>query len=56
MSNSEDSYDEDDYVPLSTRFGSLVHPRFDTDQVNALQDSVRKQKLERDKINREGSE
>ena len=56
MSNIEDSYDEDDYAPLSTRFGYLIHPRLDTEQVNALQESVRNQKLERNKINKEGSE
>ena len=56
MSTSENSYDEDDYVPISTRFGSLIHPRLDTEHVNTLQESVRKQKLEREKINREGNE
>ena len=52
MSTSENSYDEDDYVPLSTRFNSLIHPRFYTEQVHDLQESVRKQKLERGKINK----
>ena len=54
MSNSEDSYDKEDYVSISTRFGSGVRPRLDTQQMNALQESVRKQKLEREKINKEG--
>jgi hypothetical protein len=56
MSNSEDSYDDEDYVPISTRFGSLIYPRLDTEHVNALQESVRKQKVEENKINKEGSE
>ena len=54
MSNSKDSYDKEDNVPISTRFGSGVRPRLDTQQMNALQESVRKQKLEREKINKEG--
>ena len=53
MSNSEDSYDKEDYVSISTRFGSGVRPRLDTQQMNALQESVRKQKLEREKINKD---
>ena len=56
MSNSEDSYDKEDYVSISTRFGSGVCPRLDTQQMNALQESVRNHKLEREKINREGNE
>ena len=52
MSTSKNSYDEDDYVPISTRFSSLIHPRLDTEQVHDLQESVRKQKLEREKINK----
>ena len=51
MSNSEDSYDEEDYVSLSNRFGSIIRPKLDTEQMNALQESVRKQKLEREGIN-----
>ena len=54
MSNSEDSYDNEDNVPISTRLGPGIRPRLDTQQMNALQESVRKQKLEREKINKEG--
>ena len=56
MSNREDSNNSDGYVPHRTMFGSLIHPRLDTEQVNALQESVRNQKLERYKINKEGNE
>ena len=49
MSESEDSYEEDKIGSLKHRFGSLVHPFLDTDKVNAFKESVRKQKLERDK-------
>jgi hypothetical protein len=52
MSNSEDSYDEDDYLPLSKRFRPVIRSRFDTEQMHALQKSVRKQKLEREGINK----
>ena len=43
MSNSEDSFDEDDYVPLSKRFRSIIRPKLDTEQMHALQESVRKE-------------
>ena len=52
MSTSKNSYDDEDNVPISTRFNFLIHPRLDTEQVHDLQDSVRKQKLEREKINK----
>jgi hypothetical protein len=51
MSNSEKGYDEDDFVSLCTRFGTLVPSMLDTEQMHALQESVRKQKLEREEIN-----
>ena len=52
MSNSKDSYDNEDNVPISNRFGSVVRPRLDNQQMNALQESVRKQNLGREKINK----
>ena len=51
MSNSKDSYGEDDYLPLSKRFSSIIRPKLDTEQMHALQESVRKEKLEREGIN-----
>ena len=48
MSNSKDNYDDEDNVPLSAIYGSVVRPRLDNQQMNALQQSVRKQKLERE--------
>ena len=47
MSTSKNSYDKDDYVPLSTSFNSLINPRFDTEQVHDLQKSVKKNWRER---------
>ena len=52
MSTSESSYDDEDNVPISKIFGSVSRPRLDTEHVNALQVSVRNQKLEREKINK----
>ena len=51
MSFSENSQDDEDNVPISTRSGSVVRPVLDTEQMHALQESVRKQKLEREGIN-----
>ena len=51
MSFSENSQDDEDNVPISTRSGSVVRPVLDTEQMHALQESVRKQKLEREEIN-----
>ena len=51
MSFSENSQDDEDNVPINTRSGSVVHPVLDTEQMHALQESVRKQKLEREGIN-----
>ena len=49
MSESEDSNEVDESVSLpKSRFFSLIHPNLDTDRVNALKESVRNQKLERD--------
>ena len=42
MSTSENSYDDEDNVPISIRSGSVVCPRLDTEQVHDLQESVRK--------------
>ena len=53
MSYSEDSYDDDDFVPLSKRFRPVIRPKLDTEQMHALQESVRKQKLERENSTRE---
>ena len=52
MSTSESRYDDEDNVPISKMFGSVIRPRLDTEHVNALQESVRKQKLEREEINK----
>ena len=39
MSESEDSNEEAEIGSLKRRFGSLVHPRLDTDRVNSLKES-----------------
>ena len=51
MSNSEGSFDGEDYVPLRKRFKSINRPKLDTEQMHALQESVRKERLEREGIN-----
>ena len=48
MNENEDSYDEDKSGSLKHRFSYLVHPGLDTDNLIALKEAVRNQKLERD--------
>ena len=51
MSESEDSKEVDKSLPLpKNRFTTLLHPSLDADNVKALQEIVRNQKLERDEV------
>jgi len=51
MSNSEGSFDEGNYVTLSERFAPIIRPKLDTEQMHALRESVRKERVKREGIN-----